>query len=174
MGCAPCVSNRLSLASPLADHLVAHGRMAEKEARRKFKQIVAAVNFCHCRNIVHRDLKAENLLLDANLNIKIAGELRAALREEGSCSQKPRCGHWLLPGIQSEGSAVQLKEALDFGVARCPELELPGCSQEIYICLQVVQNKRRRGKSRFGFVGRSVAVDMVLQRAACWARWMLN
>lgn len=56
-----------------SDHLVAHGRMAEKDARRKFKQIVAAVHFCHCRNIVHRDLKAENLLLDHNLNIKIAG-----------------------------------------------------------------------------------------------------
>ncbi len=47
--------------------------MNEKEARRKFKQIVAAVAYCHSKHVVHRDLKAENLLLDANLNIKIAG-----------------------------------------------------------------------------------------------------
>lgn len=47
--------------------------MAEKEARVKFKQIVAAVYYCHSRHIVHRDLKAENLLLDAGKNIKIAG-----------------------------------------------------------------------------------------------------
>lgn len=65
--------HNVSLACAPADHLVAHGRMAEKDARKKFKQIVAAVYFCHCRNIVHRDLKAENLLLDHNLNIKIAG-----------------------------------------------------------------------------------------------------
>ena len=57
-----------------SDHLVAHGRMNEREARKKFKQIVAAVAYCHSRHIVHRDLKAENLLLDAGLNIKIAGE----------------------------------------------------------------------------------------------------
>ena len=59
-----------------SDHLVAHGRMNEREARKKFKQIVAAVAYCHSRHIVHRDLKAENLLLDAGLNIKIAGELK--------------------------------------------------------------------------------------------------
>ena len=47
--------------------------MAEREARVKFKQIVAAVYYCHCRHIVHRDLKAENLLLDAGKNIKIIG-----------------------------------------------------------------------------------------------------
>lgn len=55
------------------DHLVAHGRMNEKEARKKFKQILSAVAYCHFRHVVHRDLKAENLLLDSNLNIKIAG-----------------------------------------------------------------------------------------------------
>ena len=55
------------------DHLVANGRMIEKEARRKFKQIVSAVAYCHSKRVVHRDLKAENLLLDSNLNIKLAG-----------------------------------------------------------------------------------------------------
>jgi len=56
-----------------SDHLVTHGRMSEKEARHKFKQMVSAVAYCHSKNVVHRDLKAENLLLDMNLNIKVAG-----------------------------------------------------------------------------------------------------
>lgn len=42
------------------------------EARIIFRQIISAVEYCHDRNIVHRDLKAENLLLDANRCIKIA------------------------------------------------------------------------------------------------------
>ncbi|GFY24220.1 hypothetical protein TNCV_1012721 [Trichonephila clavipes] len=54
------------------DHLVAHGRMSEKQARHKFKQILTAIKYCHERHVVHRDLKAENLLLDENMNIKIA------------------------------------------------------------------------------------------------------
>ena len=47
-------------------------RMKEKEARAKFRQIVFAVEYLHQKRIVHRDLKAENLLLDADMNIKIA------------------------------------------------------------------------------------------------------
>ncbi|XP_066261864.1 uncharacterized protein [Euwallacea similis] len=54
------------------DHLVAKGRMSEPEAKRIFRQIVSAVGYCHSSGVVHRDLKAENLLLDHNMNIKLA------------------------------------------------------------------------------------------------------
>ncbi|CRK86177.1 CLUMA_CG000076, isoform A [Clunio marinus] len=54
------------------DHLVSNGRMKEEEAARIFSQIVSAVDYCHQTGIVHRDLKAENVLLDADMNIKLA------------------------------------------------------------------------------------------------------
>ncbi|KAJ3266869.1 Map microtubule affinity-regulating kinase [Chytriomyces hyalinus] len=56
----------------LLDYIVARGRLHEKEARKFFHQIVSALEYCHTLNIVHRDLKAENLLLDENSQIKIS------------------------------------------------------------------------------------------------------
>lgn len=41
----------------LYDYLVAHGRMKEKDARAKFRQILSAVNYCHKKRVIHRDLK---------------------------------------------------------------------------------------------------------------------
>ena len=54
------------------DHLVRNGRMSEGEACRVFTQILSAVKYCHTHGVVHRDLKAENLLLDGDNNIKLA------------------------------------------------------------------------------------------------------
>ncbi|KAM9454946.1 serine/threonine-protein kinase SIK2-like isoform 1-T2 [Clarias gariepinus] len=54
------------------DYLVCNGPLSEEQARKTFWQILSAVEYCHRCHIVHRDLKAENLLLDNNMNIKLA------------------------------------------------------------------------------------------------------
>ncbi|EDV49533.1 MAP/microtubule affinity-regulating kinase 3 [Drosophila erecta] len=56
----------------LFDHLVKNGRMREYDARVLFRQLVSAIEYCHRKSIVHRDLKAENLLLDQHMKMKIA------------------------------------------------------------------------------------------------------
>lgn len=39
------------------DHIARYGKMSERAARQKFWQILSAVEYCHNRGIVHRDLK---------------------------------------------------------------------------------------------------------------------
>ncbi|KAJ8514810.1 hypothetical protein ONZ45_g7707 [Pleurotus djamor] len=56
----------------LFNYIVHHGRMPEHRARRFFQQIVSGVEYSHRLGIVHRDLKPENVLLDDDLNVKIA------------------------------------------------------------------------------------------------------
>ncbi|XP_047287344.1 MAP/microtubule affinity-regulating kinase 3 isoform X15 [Homo sapiens] len=95
------------------DYLVAHGRMKEKEARSKFRQIVSAVQYCHQKRIVHRDLKAENLLLDADMNIKIAdfgfsNEFTVGGKLDTFCGSPPYAAPELFQGKKYDGPEVDV------------------------------------------------------------------
>uniref|UniRef100_A0A672P6Q1 non-specific serine/threonine protein kinase n=1 Tax=Sinocyclocheilus grahami TaxID=75366 RepID=A0A672P6Q1_SINGR len=95
------------------DYLVAHGRMKEKEARSKFRQIVSAVQYCHQKHIVHRDLKAENLLLDADMNIKIAdfgfsNEFTIGNKLDTFCGSPPYAAPELFQGKKYDGPEVDV------------------------------------------------------------------
>uniref|UniRef100_A0A8C1UBA2 MAP/microtubule affinity-regulating kinase 3 n=1 Tax=Cyprinus carpio TaxID=7962 RepID=A0A8C1UBA2_CYPCA len=95
------------------DYLVSHGRMKEKDARAKFRQIVSAVHYCHQKNIVHRDLKAENLLLDADSNIKIAdfgfsNEFTLGSKLDTFCGSPPYAAPELFQGKKYDGPEVDI------------------------------------------------------------------
>jgi MAP/microtubule affinity-regulating kinase len=95
------------------DYLVLHGRMREKEARAKFRQIVSAVQYCHQKRIIHRDLKAENLLLDSEMNIKIAdfgfsNEFTPGGKLYTFCGSPPYAAPELFQGKRYDGPEVDV------------------------------------------------------------------
>ncbi|XP_061401261.1 uncharacterized protein LOC133337013 [Musca vetustissima] len=95
------------------DHLVDNGRMKEPEAARVFSQLVSAVQYCHRKGVVHRDLKAENVLLDKDMNIKLADFGFSNHYEDGSplttwCGSPPYAAPEVFQGLEYDGPKADI------------------------------------------------------------------
>ena len=55
----------------MLDYIISHGRPREYVARKFVRQIGSMLEYCHKNNVVHRDLKIENILISQTGNIKI-------------------------------------------------------------------------------------------------------
>jgi carbon catabolite-derepressing protein kinase len=96
----------------------------EREGRRFFQQIMSAVDYTHRHKIVHRDLKPENLLLDQDLNVKIADFGLSNLLEDGKFL-KTSCG--------SPNYAAP--EVIAGRVYAGPEVDIWSCGVILYVLL---------------------------------------
>ncbi|KAH9906673.1 protein kinase SNF1 [Xylariomycetidae sp. FL2044] len=108
----------------LFDYIVANNRLPEAKARRFFQQMMCAVEYCHRHKVVHRDLKPENLLLDGQLNVKIADFGLSNIMTDGNFL-KTSCG--------SPNYAAP--EVISGKLYAGPEVDVWSCGVILYVLL---------------------------------------
>ena len=76
----------------LADMLKKRKSIDEIEARYYIKQLLDAVEYCHKKRIIHRDLKLGNILLDKEMTIKLSDFGLAAKLNFEDEKRRTMCG----------------------------------------------------------------------------------
>ena len=66
-----CIVMEYICAGDLLSYIRKRSKLTEQIAKFIFKQIILSLQFIHSHNIVHRDIKLDNILIDLNNNIKI-------------------------------------------------------------------------------------------------------
>ncbi|PKI72143.1 hypothetical protein CRG98_007462 [Punica granatum] len=108
----------------LCDYIMMNQRAQEEEARKFFQQIISGVEYCHKYKVVHRDLKADNLLLDSNGNLKIA---------DFGLSNIMLDGHFLKTSCGSPNYAAP--EVISGKLYAGPEIDVWSCGVILYALL---------------------------------------
>ncbi|BGP47666.1 Cell cycle serine/threonine-protein kinase cdc5/MSD2 [Rhodotorula kratochvilovae] len=85
----------------LLDLLRTRKRYSEPEARFYLTQLVGACDYMHANSVIHRDLKLGNLMLDANMDLRVGDFGLAALVKFPGERKKTICGtpNYIAPEI---------------------------------------------------------------------------
>lgn len=98
-----CVYMQLELCAhgSMLDLLRRRKRFTEPETRYYLTQLVGAAQYMHTNSVIHRDLKLGNLMLDADMNLKVGDFGLAALVKFPGERKKTICGtpNYIAPEI---------------------------------------------------------------------------
>mmetsp|Transcript_17191 Transcript_17191/g.28765 ORF Transcript_17191/g.28765 Transcript_17191/m.28765 type:complete len:656 (-) Transcript_17191:190-2157(-) len=94
----------------LFDRIIERGRYGEDDARIVMSQVLSAMQFMHDKNVAHRDMKPENILLqsrDSDVNVKIT-DFGLAKSTDDRGGLKTYCGtpQYFAPEVQNQQTAA--------------------------------------------------------------------
>ncbi|KAF7143256.1 hypothetical protein RHSIM_Rhsim05G0066300 [Rhododendron simsii] len=131
-------------------------RLRDSQVSEYTRQILNGLNYLHCRNVVHRDIKCANILVDANGSVKLAdfGLTKATnLNDIKSCKGNP---FWMAPEVVKKNQGTGL--AADIWSLGCTVLEM--LTRKIpYSDLVSVQALFRIGRGIPPLIPSSLSVD---------------
>ncbi|KAI4861697.1 checkpoint kinase 2-like protein [Hypoxylon rubiginosum] len=99
----------------LFNYIVMKQKLSEAESRKLFTQLFQGIKYLHDRNIVHRDVKPENILLvDKELHVKLADfGLAKIIGEESFTTTLCGTPSYVAPEILAEGRHRKYSKAVD-------------------------------------------------------------
>jgi len=97
----------------LMSYIQSNNGLSEKEAQRCFRQIVSALQYCHARGVIHRDVKPKNILVDMQGNLKLIDFGMSNWIEEGKlrstfCGTPAFASPEIILGIKYTGPQVDV------------------------------------------------------------------
>lgn len=148
-----------------------HGPMTPEDALPIMKQIVSAIANAHHNGIVHRDIKPQNILMDAEGNVKITDfGIAMALSATSHTKTNSVIGtvHYLSPEQARGGFATKKSDIYSMGIVFYELLtgELPFSAETaVAIALKHLQEETPSVRDRFPSIPQSVE-NVILKATA--------
>jgi len=103
----------------LKDHLREHGPLTAEESIHVMTQICQGVDHAHQVGLIHRDLKSQNIMIDADLNVKITDFGIALSSNEADMTQTNTIMgsvHYLAPELARGNIATSASDIYSLGI----------------------------------------------------------